>query len=70
MDLDERLRIIKEKGVRTQHDYYKYLDTERLTWYETALALRDQYDAIVLSEQSGEEINPNKPFPEKSSITS
>ena len=23
--LDERLRIIEEKGVRTQHDYYRHL---------------------------------------------
>jgi len=64
-DLVERLRIIEEKCVRTQHDYYRHLDPERLKFYETALALRDQYDAIVVSEQTREEINPDKPFPEK-----
>ena len=64
-DLDERLRIIKEKEVRTQHDFYRHLAPERLTFYETALALRDHYNAVVVSEQTSEEINPDKPFPEK-----
>lgn len=64
-DLDERLRIIKEKNVRSQHDYYKHLDPERLKFYEAALAFREHYNAIVISEQSGKEINPDKPFPDK-----
>ncbi len=63
LDADERLKIIEEKGVKTQHDCYRHLSPKRLKWYETALALRDHFDAIVLSEQTGEEINPDKPFP-------
>ena len=63
--VEERLRIIEEKGVRTQHDYYRHLQPERLKFYETALALRDHYHAIVRSEQTGEEINPEAPFPPK-----
>jgi hypothetical protein len=62
-DLEERLRIIKEKKVKTQHDYYRHLDPERLKFYETALALKDHYNALVISEQTSEEINPNEPFP-------
>jgi len=63
--IEERLRIIEEKNIRTQHEYYKHLSPERLKFYETALAVRDHYDAIVFSEQTNEEIDPDKPFPEK-----
>ena len=62
LDEKERLRIIREKNIRRQHDYYKYLDRERLKFYETALAIRDNFNAIVVSEQSGDEIDPDK-FP-------
>lgn len=60
--LDERLRIIEERKVRTQHEYYRHVSPERLRFYEIALALKEQYGAIVLSEQTGEEIDPNKPL--------
>jgi hypothetical protein len=63
-DSNERMRIIKKKNVRTQHDYYKHLSPERLKWYETALALKNRYNAIVISEQTGKDINPTKTFPE------
>lgn len=64
-NLEDRMRIMKEKGVRTQHDYYRHLSPERLKWYETALALRVRYNAIVLNGQISDEINPDKAFPEK-----
>ncbi|RJQ17020.1 hypothetical protein C4573_03090 [Candidatus Woesearchaeota archaeon] len=63
-DAQERARIIKEKNVRTQHDWFRHLSPERLRFYEIALAFRDTYKAIALSVQTGEEINPEKPFPD------
>lgn len=62
-DLAERKRIIDERKIVREHDCYKYLDTERLKFYETALAIRDRFNAIVVSEQTGQEINPDRnPF--------
>ena len=61
---DERLRIIAEKAVRTQHDYYKHVAPEHLKWYETALELRNKYKALILSEQTCREINPDESLPE------
>ena len=63
--LEERVKVIKEKRVKTQHDYYRHVSPERLKWYETALAFKEQYNAIVLNGQISEEINPEKFFPEK-----
>ncbi len=62
-NLEERLRIIEEKNVRTEHEWYKFVAPERLRFYETALALRSHYNAIVISEQTGKEINPSGAFP-------
>jgi len=59
---EERLRVIQEKGVETDYDYYKHLAPERLKWYETALALREHYGALVISEQTGGEIDPDGKF--------
>lgn len=61
LSLDERLKIIKEKNVKTQHDHYRHLNPGLLKWYEIALALREHYHAIVRSEQTGREINPDGP---------
>ena len=46
-----------------KHDYYRHMEPPaRLKWYETALALRDNFNAIVKSEQTGLEIDPDKPL--------
>jgi len=63
--IDERVRIIEEKKVKTEYDCYRHLAPERLTFYNVALALRNHYNALVVSEQTGEEINPDKPFPNR-----
>ncbi|MEK6846259.1 MAG: hypothetical protein AABY26_05845 [Nanoarchaeota archaeon] len=64
-NLEERLRIIEENKVKTEQEWYKFVAPERLKFYETALALRKHYHAIVRSEQTGKEINPDRLFPEK-----
>ena len=60
----DRLKVVAEKAVRTQHDYYKHVAPEHLKWYETALELRNKYKALILSEQTCREINPDESLPE------
>jgi hypothetical protein len=62
LKIKERLKTIEEKRIKNQHDYYKHLSPERLKWYETALAIKNKFNCMILSEQTGEEINPNKAF--------
>ncbi len=62
---EERARVVKEKGVKTQHDYYRHLSPERLKFYESALALRNRFNALVISMSMGDEINPERPWPER-----
>ena len=64
LNLDDRIRIIKEKRITTELGYYQHLDTESFRWYEIALTLRDHYQALVISEQTGREIDPDRPFPD------
>lgn len=75
-ELDDELnKIIQKKAVKTEWDFYKQVDPERLKFYETALALRNHYNAFVLEGEKGsnndylmakdgtsEEINPKKPL--------
>lgn len=61
LSLEERLRIIQENNVKTEHEWYKFVAPERLRFYEMALALRNHYNALVFSEQTGKEINPKGP---------
>lgn len=63
MDPKERLRIIKDNKITTEHDYCRHLNKGRLKFYETALAIRDEFNAVVVSEQTGKPIDPNRnPF--------
>ncbi len=62
-DPKKRKRIITRQKIHREHDYYKHLEPDRLKWYETALAIRDEFGAVVKSEQTGDSINPNRdPF--------
>ena len=62
-DHSERERIVNEIGINREEDYYEHLATERRKFYKTALAIRNRFEAIVLSEQTGEEIDPDRnPF--------
>lgn len=58
--IDARANVIMEKGVKTELDWYKHVTPEYLVWYVTALALKDRFTAVVISEQTGEEIDQNK----------
>jgi len=60
-DPEDRTRIIDTGKVKTERDYYKYLDSERHTFYETALAIRDHFNAFLYCDSKV--INPNRPFP-------
>jgi hypothetical protein len=63
---EDRLRIIEEKGVNNEHDYHRYLEPKRLKYYEIALALKNHYNAIVLAQETGKEIDPSRKFPDRS----
>src|SRR3989338_246223 len=43
--LEERLKIIEQKKVGTEHYYYRHVACECLKFYESALTLKDHYDA-------------------------
>lgn len=58
--VEERLKVIKENNVRTEYGWTKHLDPGRLKFYETALVFKTDLGAVVISEQSGEEIDPDR----------
>ena len=62
-DPEDRKRIIETGIVKTERDYYKHLDNERHKFYETALAIRDHFNALLYCD--GRVIDPNRPFPFK-----
>ena len=62
-DIEYRRRIILEKAIRTEYEYCKNFYTpENLLFYETALKFKEKYGALVVSEATGDEINPDRPF--------
>ncbi len=56
----ERQKRIEKEQPKTEFDYYTKIATDRQRWYETALLIRDNLDAIVFSEQSSELIDPKR----------
>lgn len=60
LDMDERLRIIEQEKVWTEQGWVRRITPETLKFYEIALAIRDQYKARVVSEQTGQEIGPTR----------
>jgi len=66
LQFDEELRLkkIKEEGIDTELKYWKELEPHRFKWYETALKLKEKFNAIVSCDDI--EIDPDKPFPEVS----
>lgn len=55
-------KLIKDKNVRTKYDYYKHVMPELFKFYQVAIAIRDNYGALVVSEETGKEINPDQPL--------
>ena len=55
---EERLEAIEKHGVVTELDWRTHMQPSTRPFYRLALDLRDTYKATVLSEQTGQEINP------------
>lgn len=57
---DLKGKIIQEHDVFSTYSCYKHLLPQRLKWYETALTLRDFFNAVVVRDEH--EINPSGYF--------
>lgn len=62
-NLDDRQRIIASGIIKTERDYYRYLESQHHIFYEISLAIRDHFNALLYCD--GRRINPDRPFPFK-----
>ena len=63
LDPEDRKRIIASGNIKTERDYYKYLESQRHTFYELGLTIKDKFNALLYCD--GGIIDPNRPFPFK-----
>lgn len=60
LDTNKRIELISKNRVRTELDSFRHLNPRSLKQYETAIAIKNRFGAIVTHESTGKEINPDR----------